>query len=116
MPESKLVTIRLQFTSDGKRKEEVFRVYLAEHPCPTWEQVSEVLYLLGHKNEQCYSVLDRLQSMFPTGECVPLSLLTFSLAPLSTTFNFLTLLHAHVRVHRLYIVCSEVHYLPQSLD
>ena len=103
VPESKLDTIRCQFTSDGKRKEEVFRVYLAEHPCPTWELVSEVLYLLGYDNEQYHSVLDRLQSMFPTGECVSLSLLTISLAPLSTSFNFFTIwLHAHVHV------CSEI--------
>ena len=81
MPESMLDKIRSQFTSDGERKEEVFRVYLTEHPCPTWEQVSYALYLLGNNNQQYHNVLDRLQSMFPTGECVFLSLLTFSLAP-----------------------------------
>ena len=83
VPESKLDKIRSQFNSDEERREEVFRVYLAEHPCPTWEQVSEVLYILDDDNEQWHSVLDRLQSMFPTGECVSLSLLTFSVAPLS---------------------------------
>ena len=85
VPESKLDTIYSQFTSDGERKEEVFRIYLAEHPSPTWELVSEALYDMGDDNQQCHSVLDRLQSMFPTGECVSLSLLTFSLAPLSTS-------------------------------
>ena len=121
VPESKLDKMHSQFTSDGERKEEVFRIYLTEHPCPTWEQVSEALYLLGDDNQQCHTVLDRLQSMFPTGECVSLSLLTFSLAPLSTTFNFLTLLHAHVHVHTLYmcvvrsITCLSMYHLTELL-
>ena len=68
MPLSKLDKIRSQFNSDGKRKEEVFRIFLTEHPCPTWEQVSVAIYNLGDDNEQCHSVLARLQSMFPTGE------------------------------------------------
>ena len=73
VPQSKLNKIRSQFNSDGERKEEVFRVYLAEHPYPTWEHVSEILYMMGDDNEQCHSVLDRLQSIFPTGEWVSLS-------------------------------------------
>ena len=82
VPESKLDKIRSQFNSDGERKEEVFRVYQTGHLCPTWEQVSEVLYVLGDDdNEQYHSALDRLQSMFPTGECVSLFLLTFFLPP-----------------------------------
>ena len=68
MPLSKLDKIRSQFNSDEERKEEVFRVFLTEHPCPTWEQVSVAVYNLGDDNEQCHNVLARLQSMFPTGE------------------------------------------------
>ena len=115
VPESKLDKIHSQFTSDGERKEEVFRIYLAEHPCPTWEQVSEVLYNRGYDNQQWHSVLDRLQSMFPTGECVSVSLLTFS-CPLSTSFNFLTfLLHAHVHVHENYMYMYVVRSLIASV-
>ena len=77
VPRSKRNKIRSQFHSDGARKREVFRIYLTEHPQPTWELVSDVLYKLGrisHGGEQCHCALDRLQSMFPTGECLHVSL------------------------------------------
>ena len=60
--------IRSQFSSDGERKTALLRVYLTEHPHPSWEQVSDVLYRLW--NGRHHSVLERLQSMFPTGESV----------------------------------------------
>ena len=60
--------IRSQFHSDGERKTALFRVYLTEHPHPTWEHVSDALYRL--REGKYHSVLERLQSMFPTGESV----------------------------------------------
>ena len=67
VPYSKLDEIQSQFSTDGERKAAVFSVYLTEHPQPTWDHVSDVLY--QHSDGQYHSVLDRLQSMFPTGEC-----------------------------------------------
>ena len=67
MPQLKLDEIQSQFSTDGERKAAVFSVYLTEHPQPTWDHVSDYLYQSG--DGQYHSVLDRLQSMFPTGEC-----------------------------------------------
>ena len=67
VPLLKLDEIESQFSTDGERKAAVFSVYLTEHPQPTWERVSDCLYQLS--DGQYHSVLDRLQSMFPTGEC-----------------------------------------------
>ena len=64
---SKLDGIESQFSTDGERNAEVFNVYLTEHPQPTWDHVSDMLYQFS--NGQYHSVLDSLQSMFPTGEC-----------------------------------------------
>ena len=68
MPSSTLDKIKSQFHSDKERKAAVIRVYLIEHPHPTWEHVSDVLYQLS--GGLYHSVLERLQSLFPTGEHV----------------------------------------------
>ena len=68
VPRSTRHKIRSQFHSDGERKTALLRVYLTEHPHPTWEHVSGALYRLTRG--QYHSVLERLQSMFPTGESV----------------------------------------------
>ena len=65
MPQSTLEKIESQFRSDKERKAAVIRVYLIEHPHPKWEHVSDALYKRGY-----HSVLERLQSLFPTGEHV----------------------------------------------
>ena len=67
VPRSKLNAIESQFSTDGERKAAVFSVYLTEHPQPTWDHISDTLYFFS--DGQYHSVLDRLQSMFPTGEC-----------------------------------------------
>ena len=71
-PQSKLDQIKSQFTSDEERKDEVIRIYLTQHPHPTWEHVSDTLYRCGDEYDdlQFHNVLDTLQSMFPTGESV----------------------------------------------
>ena len=66
VPQSTLNKIQSQFHSDKERKAAVIRVYLIEHPHPTWEHVSDVIYQLN--DGQYHSVLERLQSLFPTGE------------------------------------------------
>ena len=70
--QSKLHQIKSQFTSDEERKDEVIRIYHTQHPHPTWELVSDALYRCGaaFEDQQFHNVLDRLQSMFPTGESV----------------------------------------------
>ena len=70
VPQSKLDQIRSQFTSDEERKDEVIRIYHTQHPHPTWELVSDALYMCGgaFDDQQFHNVLDRLQSMFPTGK------------------------------------------------
>ena len=60
---SMLDEIESQFHSDEERKTAVLRVCLADHPQPTWELVSNAVYRMGY-----HSVLERLQSLFPTGE------------------------------------------------
>ena len=66
--------IESQFTSDEERKDEVIRIYHTQHPHPTWEHVSDALYMGGYLDDgqQFHKVLDKLQSMFPTGECLSL--------------------------------------------
>ena len=73
VPESKKDQIRSQFTSDEERKDEVIRIYHTQHPHPSWEYVSDALYECGavYEDQQFHNVLDRLQSMFPTGEWLP---------------------------------------------
>ena len=70
VPRSKRDQIRSQFTSDEERKNEVIRLYHTQHPHPSWEHVSNALYMCGaaYEDQQFHNVLDRLQSMFPTGE------------------------------------------------
>ena len=51
---------------DGEEKTDVLIKYSDEHPQPTWEHVSDVLYRM--REGEYHSVLDRLQSLFPTGE------------------------------------------------
>ena len=72
IPQSKLRQIKSQFTSDEERKDEVIRIYHTQHPHPTWEHVSNALYRCGAvlDDQQYHNVLDRLQSMFPTGKSV----------------------------------------------
>ena len=66
VPRSTLDKIASQFHTDRERKTEVLRVCSTEHPQPTWEQVSDALYRA--RSEEYHSVLERVQSQFPTGE------------------------------------------------
>ena len=70
VPQSKRDQIRSHFTSDNERKNEVITIYHTQHPHPSWEHVSDALYECGaeYEDQQFHNILDRLQSMFPTGE------------------------------------------------
>ena len=76
VPQSKLDQIESKFTSDEERKDEIIRTYHTQHPHPTWDHVSDILYLCGgfFNDQQYHNVLDRLQSKYPTGECLSLQL------------------------------------------
>ena len=98
VPLSKLKQIESQFTSDEERKDEVIRIYHTQHPHPTWEHVSDVLYTCGgfDDDQQYHNVLNRLQSMFPTGECL-------SLQP-----SKISTLGTHAQRGLRYLVCVSV--------
>ena len=65
VPESMLDKIESQLSSNKDRKAEVLRVISTEHPCLTWEHVSDALYKL--RDGEYHHVLERVQSFFPTG-------------------------------------------------
>ena len=69
VPQFTLGEIESQFQTVRERKTEVLRVISTEHPQPTWEKVADVLYRMEY-----HSVLERMQSLFPTGEPLSLSL------------------------------------------
>ena len=73
MPKSTLNKIQSQFHTDGERKAALLSVVATEHPEPTWEHVSDVLYRM--KDEECHRTLDIVQSKYPTGESLPPSFL-----------------------------------------
>ena len=83
--------IKSQLSSDKERKAELLRVISTEHPHLTWELVSDALYLLEDGNH----VLERVQSLFPTGE--HLSHLLFLHLPSFALY----LLSTHVCMHTL---------------
>ena len=79
MPRSTLDKIESQFHTDRERKTEVLRVCSTEHPQPTWEQVSDALYRLSSGGY--HSVLERMQSQFPTGEYLTRTLAKYTYTP-----------------------------------
>ena len=66
MPRSTQSKIMFQLSSYKEWKAEVLRVISTEHPHLTWEQVSDALYKL--EGGEYHHVLERVQSLFPTGE------------------------------------------------
>ncbi|CAI8033897.1 hypothetical protein GBAR_LOCUS19112 [Geodia barretti] len=65
VPLSILNNIVSQLSSDKEMKAELLRVISTEHPHLTWEHVSDALYRL--ENGKYHHVLERVQSLFPTG-------------------------------------------------
>ena len=73
LPPSKAKHIRDQFQSNKLCKEESLKEFLKSHPVPSWWVVAEALYSTGRRmnNPAAYhTVLERVLSMYPTGEYV----------------------------------------------
>ena len=67
VPESTLNKIESQFHTIGERKAALLNVYVTEHPEPTWEHVSDVLYRCNKGDKECHRTLNIVQSKYPTG-------------------------------------------------
>ena len=76
IPSSKREHIKTQFQRNKHRKEEYLKEFLKSHPAPSWWVVAEALYLMGGRrdNPAYYTALERVVSMYPTGECVVMSI------------------------------------------
>ena len=73
IPSFKTEHIKTQFQSYKHRKEEAFKEFLKSHPAPSWWVVVEALYQMGRFTEDhtYHTALERVVSMYPTGEYVP---------------------------------------------
>ena len=76
IPRSKRELIGTQFQTYKHRKEESLKEFLKSHPAPSWWVVGEALYLIGGyiDNPAYHTALERVVSMYPTGECVVMSI------------------------------------------
>ena len=93
VPRTTVNRIRFQLSSDKEKKAKVLRVISTEHPHLTWEQVSDALYKLG--GGEYHHVLERVQSLFPTGEYLSPSLLHTYLFLHFTLYHCVSLTHRH---------------------
>ena len=84
VPVSTLDKIESQFHTNGEKKAALLRVFVTEHPEPTWEHVSEALYRMGHEDLECHRTLDIVQSRYPTGESLTFSSTTLPSFLIST--------------------------------
>ena len=73
---SKSEHIKIQFQTYKHHKEESLKQFLKSHPAPFWWVVAEALYLMGGltDNPAYHTALERVVSMYPTGECVIMSI------------------------------------------
>ena len=76
IPYSKIEHIRVQVWRNKHCKEESLKEFLKSHPAPSWWVVAEALYLMGWQtdNPAYHTALERVVSMYPTGECVVMSI------------------------------------------
>ena len=76
IPYSKICHINTQFQNNKHRKEECLKEFLKSHPAPSWWVVAETLYLMGGLTDKpaYHTALERVVSMYPTGECVVMSI------------------------------------------
>ena len=72
LPDSKAIHIRNQFQSYKLCKEESLKEFLKSYPTPSWWVVAEALYFMGwfKDNPAYHTALERVVSMYPTGEYV----------------------------------------------
>ena len=66
VPESQRNEIDSQHTSDREKKSALLHTYLTSHPAPSWQGVTDALY--RYPGGRFHAVLERVQTMFPTGK------------------------------------------------
>ena len=66
VPDSRRDQIWSSFATDEERKTELLKVFLSEHPQPSWNYLSYTFYHLGGGGEY-HAVLESIQSVSPTG-------------------------------------------------
>ena len=67
IPGSKRQQIAEQHRDPAKAKEEILKVFLAQHPAPSWATVTEALYKMGLGDEKCHHVLQEVRRLYGTG-------------------------------------------------
>ena len=69
IPDSELVRIRRQYSSEREKKEAVIHSLTSTHPAQSWTRVAHALYRTAWawSDESCLRALDRLQQLFPIG-------------------------------------------------
>ena len=67
IPYFKLQQIKWQHRDPAEAKEEILKVFLAQHPAPSWATVTEALYRLGVLDEKCHHVLQEVRRLYGTG-------------------------------------------------
>ena len=65
VPRSQRDEIRSQYSTERERKSALLHTYLTSHPAPSWQHVTDTLYRYDGK---LHAVLERVQTMFPTGK------------------------------------------------
>ena len=63
IPESKWQQIESESRTDDERQSALLQTYLTFHPALSWQHVTTALY-----ERHLYSVLERVQTMFPSGK------------------------------------------------
>ena len=66
VPRSQLYEIEFQHSTEWERKSALFHTYLTSHPAPSWQRVADALY--RYHGGKFHAVLERVQTMFPTGK------------------------------------------------
>ena len=70
VPDSRRDQIRRSFATDEERKTELLKVFLSEHPQPSWNYLSYTFYHLGGGGGEYHAVLENIQSISPTGNAL----------------------------------------------
>ena len=66
VPWSQRHEIESQHSTERERKSALLHTYLTSHPAPSWQHVTDTLYRYG--DGKLHAVLERVQTMFPTGK------------------------------------------------
>ena len=82
IPEATMDTIRSSSGDDSQHRRRCWKVYLSDHPAPSWKQVAEALYAPDFDKQECLEELEVVQKKYLRGEsavvivtCVVIALL-----------------------------------------